>query len=176
MNKALLLNRNAREAYLYRFLSNVELGRGEQADEDIDRVILYYPDSFDAHLAILRTHILNGRNGSALLEANKTEPLAQSDEQKAEIYFWSAIVYEARKEVDDAVKYWQMLLDLPDDALAPEFREQAQQHLASISTSTPTKNPRSVTPTRTPTRTTTPTKTPTATKTPTPTRTPTPRP
>ena len=43
MNRAIALDRNQREAYLYRFLSNVELGNGEQADEDIDSVLLFYP-------------------------------------------------------------------------------------------------------------------------------------
>ncbi len=176
MNKVTVLDRNQREAYLYRFLSNVELGRGGQADEDIDRVILYYSDSFDANLGILRTHLLNGRNGSALLALDKTEALAETDEQKAQIYFWSAIVYETRKDWDNAVKYWQMLLALPEDALTAEFRTQAEQHLADIETSTPTQKPTTPTKTLTPTRTPTSTRTPTPTATPSRTRTPTPTP
>lgn len=170
MNKVIALNRTQREGYLYRFLSNVELGRGQQADEDIDRVILYYPDLFDARLAVLRTHLLNGRNGSAMLEVDKTKALATTDEQKAQSYFWAAIVYEARKDKKSAIEYWQLLLDLPDDVLTPEFREQAEQHLAELSPVTPTLTPRSTTPTRTPT----PNRSVTATVTRTPTRTPTP--
>ncbi len=174
MNKVIALNRNQREGYLYRFLSNVELSRGSAADEDIDRVILYYSDSFDANLGILRTHLLNGRNGSALLALNKTEALAETDEQKAQVYFWGAIVYETRKDWDNAVKYWQLLLDLPEEALTPAFRTQAQQHLADIETSTPTRKATTPTKTLTPTRTPSPTRTPTATAT--PSRTPTPKP
>jgi len=119
---------------------------------------------------------LNGRNGSALLALDKTEALAETDEQKAQIYFWSAIVYETRKDWDNAVKYWQMLLALPEDALTAEFRTQAEQHLADIETSTPTQKPTTPTKTLTPTRTPTSTRTPTPTATPSRTRTPTPTP
>src|SRR4030095_16319382 len=139
MNKVIVLNRNRREAYLYRFLSNVELGRGDAADEDIDTVLLYYAEDFDANLAILRLHLLQGRNGSALLALDKAEALAETDEQKAQVYFWSAIVYETRKDWEHAIEYWQMLLDLPEDSITPEFRAQAESHLAEIQPPTPTR-------------------------------------
>ena len=188
MNKVIALDRNRREPYLYRFLSNVELGRGEQADEDIDTVVLFFGDTFDIHLAILKTHMLQGRLGSALLEVDKTEALATTDEQKAQIYYWGATVYEKREEMEDAANYWQLLLDLPEDAMTAEIRAEAEEHLADITPATPTRTaiartptrtptptkPVTVTVTRTPTKTSTPTKTPT--KTPTPTRTPTPTP
>lgn len=182
LTRALALNQNQREAYLYRFLSNVELSQGAQADEDIDRVILYYSDSFDAQLAILRAHLLNGRNGSALLQLTKTEALAKTDEQKAQVYFWGAIMYESRRDFENAAKYWELLLALPEDVLTPEFRTQAEEHLSQLAT--PTRIPQSTTPTRTPipsltptpTRTKLVTMTPTPTRTRTPTRTPSPTP
>ena len=87
--------------------------QGDQAQEDIDSVLLFYPDAFDVHLGILRTHLLQGRNGSALLELDKTEALAETDEQKALVYFWGAIVYERRDDSDNAAEYWELLLDLP---------------------------------------------------------------
>src|SRR6185436_18569134 len=87
MNKIIVLDRNRREAYLYRFLSNVELGNGEQAEEDVDRVVLFYPNSFDVHLAIVRMQILLKHFGTALLELDKTEAMAETDEQKALVYY-----------------------------------------------------------------------------------------
>ncbi|MGE5643358.1 MAG: tetratricopeptide repeat protein [Byssovorax cruenta] len=181
MDKAIALNRNERESYLYRFLSNVELGHGDQADEDIDKVLLYYSDNFDANIAVLRLHLLQGRNGSALLQLGKAEALAETDEQKAQVYFWGAILYETRKDWVKAAEYWQKLLDLPEDALPAGFRDQAEQHLAEIQSKLPTPkvtNTPSRTPTRTPrpTDTRVPTHTSTATNTPRPTRTPTPTP
>ena len=181
MDKVIALNKNLREPYLYRFLANVEMGHGDQADEDIDSVLLYYSSNFDANIAVLRLHLLQGRYGSALLQINKAEALADTDEQKAQIYFWAAIVYEARKDWEQAAEYWQKLLDLPEDALPPGFREQAEQHLADLQDELATQTPRVTnTPSRTPTRTPrptdtrVPTQTYTATVTPRPTRTPTP--
>src|SRR6185503_3820603 len=121
MDKAIALDRNQREPYLYRFLANVELGNGDQAEEDIDSVLLFYPDSFDIHLGILRTQLLQGRNGSALLELDKTEALAETDEQRALVYFWGAMVYERRDDPDNAAEYWQLLLDLPEEAMTKEM-------------------------------------------------------
>ena len=54
-------------------------------------------DLFEVHLGILRTHLLQGRNGSALLELDRTEALAETDEQKALVYFWGAVVYESAR-------------------------------------------------------------------------------
>ncbi len=187
MNKVVVLDRNRREPYLYRFLANVELGRGEQAAEDVDRVVLFYPNSFDVHLAIIRMQILLKHFGTALLELDKTEAMAETDEQKALVYYWGAIVYEGREDMNKAAEYWQLLLDLPKDAMTSDMRDEAGQHLKDIGptatrtsvprtptrTPTPTK-PVTLTVTKTPTKTPTPTRTPTPSRTPTPTRTPTP--
>jgi len=113
MNKVLSLDRNRREAYLYRFLSYVELGNGDQADEDLDTVLRFYPDSFEVSLAVIRLHLIQGRNGSALLALDRTEVLAETDEQKALAYYWAGLVHEAREDFDEAAENWHLLLDLP---------------------------------------------------------------
>ena len=182
MNKVIARDRNQREPYLYRFLSNVELGNGEQADSDIRNVLLFYSDSFDVRLGIVRTNLLLNRNGNALLELDKTRSLAKTDEQKALFYYWGAKVYEARKELNKAAEYWGLLLDLPEDAMTAEMRTEAKERVAALVTPTATATPkqtqtqRSRTPTPTPTATKKPTATPTRTPTKTPTRTPTPTP
>lgn len=178
MNKILARDKNQREPYYYRFLSNIELGRGELAAEDVDTVLLWYKDSFEINLAVIRMQLLLEREGNALLAIDKVKPLAETDEQKALLYYWSAMVYEARSETDkaeieDAVEQWNLLLDLPEEAMTEELRLEAEQHLARLATPTPTKTVKPKTPTRTPTKTLTPGKTPTPTKTPTPSRTPT---
>jgi tetratricopeptide (TPR) repeat protein len=163
MNRVVAVDRNRREAVLYRFLSNVELGRGDTADEDIDRIIAFYPDLFDANLAILRLHLTQKRNGSALLSLERTEPLAKTDGEKALIYYWGAIVYERREEFPKAIQYWERLLNMPESAMTAEMRNVAQKQLLAIRTQTPPPSP---TITRTPTRTPTPSRTPTPTRTP----------
>jgi tetratricopeptide (TPR) repeat protein len=173
MTRVIQLERTRREAYLYRFLSNVELGRGAEADQDINSIITFYPDSFDANFAILRAHYMNARYGSAEQSVGKTEALAETDEQKAKTYYWAGLVFEKRKNPRKAAEYWQLLLALPEKAVTSEMLDTAQEHLATIYTPTPSPAP---TDTRRPTATkkVTPTRTPTAT--PTPSRTPTPTP
>jgi len=168
MDRVTALERTRREAYLYRFLSNVELGRGADADADLDEALNFYPDLFEANLALIRAHILNERYGSAEQAVEKTESLAETDEQKALIYYWAGIVFERREDLEQAAEYWELLLDLPEDSMTAEMRAEAEEKLLDISTPTPRVSPtntRPVTPTRTPTR----TRTPTATRTPTPT-------
>ncbi len=167
MNQVLSVDRNRREAYLYRFYSNVELGNGDAADTDIDRLLTYYPDLFEFNIALVRAHLLQGRDGSASQIIEKAVGLAETDEQKATAYFWAGTVYEEREELDKAADNWQLLLDLPEDATTTEQRDTAEEHLLDIRTSTPA-------PTSTRTRTPTVTKPVTVTRT--PTRTPTPSP
>lgn len=166
MDKVIAADRNRADAYLYRFLSNIELGNGEAADEDIDRIIQSYPASFEAMLAVMRLHLLQNRTGSALQYLERTEPLAQTNQQKALFYYWGAFIFEAREEINDAIDYWGLLLDLPEDSMTEEMRETAEEHMLDLRTPTPSRTP---TITRTPTVTRTPTITRTPTRTPTPT-------
>ncbi|MFT3890131.1 MAG: tetratricopeptide repeat protein [Anaerolineales bacterium] len=163
MDKALSLDRNRREANLYRFLSNVELGNADESDRDIDQVIANYSDRFDASLGIIRGHYMNERYGSAELTVSKTEALAKTDEQKALTYYWAALVYEKRNNPKKAVEYWKKLLELPEDAMTAEMRTEAEGRLAKLVTPTPTakQGSKTATPTRTPTPARTPSKTPT---------------
>jgi len=169
MNKVIALERTRHEAYLYRFLSNIELGNGPAADEDIDAIIAFYPDSFDANLGIVRAHFINERYGSAEQALGKTEALAETDKQRALIYYWSGMVYEKRENTEKAAEYWSLLLALPEDAMTADMRAEAEEHLLAIYTPTPTAKP-------TNTKKTTPTKPGSVTVTETPTRTPTPTP
>ena len=160
---ALQIDRGLREAYLYRFLSNIELGDGPAADADLDFALNAYPNLFEANLGLVRAHLLNDRKGSALVDLDLTLQLAQTDEQKALAYYWAATVHETRDEKVEAADYWKLLLDLPEEAMTAEMRQTAEEHLSDGSPAEP-----AVTPTRSPT----PERTPSPTQTPTPTRTP----
>jgi tetratricopeptide (TPR) repeat protein len=160
MDRVNALERTRREAYLYRFLSNVELGNGTAADDDLDEALDFYPDLFDANLALIRAHILNERYGSAEQAVDKTESLAETDEQKALIYYWAGIVFEKREDLEKAAEYWQLLLQLPEDVMTAEMRAEVEEKLAAIATPTPKVSPTSTKP-ATPTKNVTPTRTPT---------------
>jgi len=130
----------------------------------------FYPDRFEANLALIRAHVLNERYGSAEQAIDKTESLAQTDKQKALAYYWAAIVYDKRNNPKKAVESWQLLLALPKTAVTNDMLKQAQAYLSAHPT--PTSNA-----TATKTKPVTPTKKVTPTRTPTPTpKTPTPTP
>ena len=169
MDRVTSIERTRQDAYLYRFLSNVELGNGDSADADLDNVLKFYPDLFEANLAVLRTHLLQERYGSAEQAVGKTEPLAETDAQKALLYYWAGIVYEKRDNPGKASTYWQLLLDLPKDVVSEEVRATATDHLKSDVTPTSTSKSSSST---TPTTTKTPTPTKPGADTATPSRTP----
>ena len=161
LTESIKINPNRSEAYLYRFLSNVELGDGKAADIDRENVLNAYPELFEANLGLVRTHYLNERYGSASLAVEDMLPLASTDEEKALAYYWTAKTYAAREETAaDAAEYWELLLDLPEDAMTEEMRAEAEEGLVNNITATPSRTP-------------TITRTPTVTRTPTPTRTPT---
>lgn len=172
MDEALRADPNRREAILYRFLSNVELGNAAAANADLARVRSAYPDLFEANLGIVRAELLNGRAGNAFLALEKTLALAADDRQKALAYYWAAVVHEKREEPRKAAEYWALLLDLPEEAMTAAMRKEAQEKLAALRTPTPvSSSARTPTPSVTASPTRTPTSavsTPTATPTPTP--------
>jgi len=180
MDAVIAVDRRRPDAHLYRFLSNMELARGDAAEADLNIVLSSYPDSFDVNLAAVRVNLIQKHNGSALLALDKVKILAETNEQKALLYYWSAITYEARQELGKAADNWKLLLDLPAAAMTAEMRKVANEHLTNLrpSTSTLTAGKSTSTQTPTPTKpvTATPTKTAPPTRTPSPTRTPTPTP
>jgi len=155
-------NKNEPEARLFYGLTLVELERGQEAVFELDRALDYYPESFIAHLGMTRALYLDGKFGSAALEADAALLFAETDEQKAQVYYWRARSYDRQPaRLADAKRDWSSLLSLPENSMPAAWRREAQQRLAALTT--PSATP-------TVTRTGAPTKTPTRTPTPTPTK------
>jgi tetratricopeptide (TPR) repeat protein len=150
-------------ARMYRGLTYLELGVGPQAIYELRVAILTYPESFEAQIGLTRAYMLDKKFGNAFLQAEQAFPLAETDEQRAQIYYWRAKSQDAMGgQFAGAKRDWEALLALPAEAVPAAWRTEARQHLAALNTP-------SLTPTIT--------KTPTATSTPqpkTPTRTPKP--
>ncbi len=151
-------------ARMYRGLTYLELGMGPQAIYELRVAILTYPESFEAQIGLTRAYMLDKKFGNAFLQAEQAFPLAETDEQRAQIYYWRAKSQDAMGgQFAGAKRDWEALLALPAEAVPAAWRTEARQHLAALNTP-------SLTPTIT--------KTPTATSTPqpkTPTPTPTPK-
>lgn len=174
--------RGMKKYLLYRGLSLVELGRGEEAVDDLNTAVDDEPESFDARLGYARALYADKKFGSAFLQIEALRSLAETDEQKALELYWRAKIQEQRNEIKNAIKAWQDLLKLDEDAMTPEMREEAEQQLTRLlpptNTPKPSATPRRGASTPTPTPTSTqktgaaPTVSRTPSRTPTPTSTP----
>jgi len=170
--------KNNPEARMYRGLIYLEFGRGPDAIYELRVAVLSLPESFEAQIGLTRAYMLDKKYGNAYLQAEHAFPLAETDEQRAQVYYWRAKSQEKMGQLAQAKRDWEALLALPAEAVPAAWRTEARQRLAALAT------PTNVTPTvtRTPTMTRTPTVTstpkpgtPTPTRTRTPTRTPTPK-
>lgn len=161
LNKATTINRTGlRRFYVYRGLANLELGNADQAVRDLEVAVDVDDKSFAANLGLVRAFFLQEKFGSAFLKVETLKSLAKTDQQKAIMLYWRALVQEQRGETRDAIRNWNELLDLDEDLITVEMRQKAEERLKVLIPPTPT--PRvSATPSRTPTPARTPTRTPT---------------
>jgi tetratricopeptide (TPR) repeat protein len=160
LNRALSLDTSLRAAYLYRGLSLVELDEAEAAEQDLKRASQFYKEDFSYNLGLMRAYILQEHYGDAYLQGERVQAYAETDEEKALAYYWRALNFEYREELDNAADAWEALLELPKAAVTASMRKTAEDHLYDIRTPTPSATPKA---TKSPTprpRTPAPTKTP----------------
>ena len=69
--------------------------------------------------------------GNAYLQAEQAFPLAETDEQRAQVYYWRALSQEKMGQSRGAKRDWEALLALPTEAVPTAWRREAQQHLAA---------------------------------------------
>jgi len=136
--KALSLDPAQRKAYLYRGLSYLELNNIASADNDIRKAIEFFPISFTANLGLMRVSYEEGHYGDAFLHIGSTQALAQTDQQKALLLYWTGLIQEKRDDPADAITAWKSLLAMSPDAMTSQMHNDAKQHLDSLTTGTPT--------------------------------------
>ena len=177
LNRAVDLNPNGvRDYYVYRGLSHVELGNGEEAVDDLAIAVDEDDQSYEARLGYARANYLDEKFGTAFLQIEVTIDLAETEEENALAYYWLAKIQEGRGDIGEAIEAWNALLDYDEDAMTPDMREEAEARLKILIPPTRTPKGGASTPTRTPVPTTptsstltpsrTPTRTPTVTPTP----------
>jgi tetratricopeptide (TPR) repeat protein len=172
LSKAIDLDKSLATAYLYRGLIYLDLNQGQDAVNDLVQARRLDNKSFEASLALGRGLFETNRLNDARGQISSSLDLATSDEQRAQVYYYRALVLEALGNPPAARQDWQALIDLPAAAVPADWAAMARKQLAPTATATFTATP-TPTPSRTPTATSTPspTRTPTPTKTLTPTRT-----
>ncbi len=171
--RALEIDPQQAEVYLERGLLRLEREDGEAARADFEAALELDKQAFGAALGLGRAQLLLGYNGEAYMQFNRSEGLAKTDVEKAQLYYWRALSLEKLPEQDDrirsaAVRDWESLLALPPEIYPKAWVSEAQQHLAALYTPTMTPKPPTATatlkpasPTPTPTRKATATRAPT---------------
>lgn len=135
------LNRNGMKKYMiYRGLSHVELGNFQEAEGDLNIAVDDEPESFEARLGYAKALYGVNKFGSAFLQAESMRSLAETDKEKALELYWRAKIQEQRNDIRDAIKSWNDLLKLDESVMTPEMRQEAQQHLSTLSP--PTNTPK----------------------------------
>jgi tetratricopeptide (TPR) repeat protein len=175
-NQALAIDEELASVYLYRGLTHLALGDGQEAVNDLLEARRTIPGEYIVNFALGRALLDAGRAAEAKAYFNTGLDLAGTDTQQAAVYYWRALALESLGENPAAARDWLALLLLPGDALQEGWGAAAREHLDSLATPTST-----ATATPTATATVTATKTSPATKTATtrpttkPTASPTPR-
>ncbi len=162
------------EAFYLRGLVHLDAGDPESALDDFETANVLRRNVFEVNLGIGRAYHAMGSASRAYSHYNSMEFLAQSDEQKALLFFYRAMALQEMGEAALELQEWRALLLLPPQAIPPSILRAADQRLAILDPPSPTATlTASPSPTPTITPTATPTNTPTNTATPTPTNTPT---
>jgi tetratricopeptide (TPR) repeat protein len=177
MDKALALDKRLPEAYQYRGRLYLDMGEGQKAVNDLVEAVRFKPNDFEINLELGRALLLAERYTDAYRQLSSAENLAETDAQRAEVFYWRGQTLEAGSNPRAAEADYLALLALPSDEVPGEYIIFANAHLSAMKSPTPTASATStttLTPTSTPTRTLTPTLTSTPSRTPTSSTTPTP--
>jgi tetratricopeptide (TPR) repeat protein len=149
IDQAIKLNSRLPGIYIYRAQVYLAQGEGNEAVNEFmdakktesDKInsgktsTLWFPINLGLGEALL----LDERPTEAYGTLNYAAGLAESDSEKAAIFFWRAQAAEKLDKVKEAVKDWQALLDLPQDIAPEEWLTMAAQHLENLATPTATE-------------------------------------
>jgi tetratricopeptide (TPR) repeat protein len=157
------LDPNQVQSYLYLGQSYLALNDLDNASTNFKRALQFFPDSFNANIGLTETLYKGGTYGNSYLQAETSKSKASNNTELALAIYWRALSQEGRLSFGDAIADWKTLLSMPADAMTPEMRKTAEEHLKTIVTPTYTPKP-SLTPI--PSRTPRVSSTPDATSTP----------
>ncbi|GAB4485153.1 MAG: hypothetical protein Fur0016_09830 [Anaerolineales bacterium] len=176
LQQALRLDRTSSEAYYWlgEFYLKKSAADGladarreenlKQAVENFEKSVQYNAESFRNAEGLARAYLANGKWGNAYITVEKVKKFIANDVERGQYFYISATANQQLNAVGAAIRDWNALLALPEEAVPPERRAEAQEQLEVLKT--PTKAPPTATDTRTPlpTRTVTVTPTPRATR------------
>lgn len=149
-NAALELDENSFIALLYRGLTYLEVGEGQLAVNDLVLARNFDRESFEASLGLGQALFLAERIEDAISQFSGSESLADTDLQRARVYYWRAQAFNALGDRKAAVMDFQALIDLDSEDVSKDWIESAQEYII-LSTPTPTRTSTPIPNTDTPT-------------------------
>lgn len=176
LQQALRLDRTSSDAYYWMgelyLKKSAEEGLAEAqrqeyqtlAVENFEKSVQYNAESFRNAEGLARAYMAVGRWGQAYITVEKVKKSIKDDVEQGQYLYIAATANQKLNAVGQAIRDWNALLALPEEAVPAERRAEAQAQLDMLKT--PTKAPPTVTETRTPlpTGTITATLTPRATR------------
>lgn len=161
LQQALRLDRTNSEAYFW--LGELYLQKSGQEDltdakkeeyrklavENLDKSVQYNATSFRNVEGLSRAYMAIGKWGEAIIAMGKVEKLAANEIERGQFLYINAKAHQNMNFPAVAIRDWKALLALPEEAVLPERRAEAEQQLELLKT--PTKVPPTATDTRTPT-------------------------
>lgn len=160
LDQALSLDRTSSQGYYWRGETNLELGNIEEAIRDLRAALRYNQNFFDAGIALTRALYADEDYNNGYAELIKHEKLADTDEKRAIFLYYRAISLGKIGFPNESIRDWEALLELPEEAVSEEMREEARTSIDAFRTATPIPPTATITPTRTPTQTRMPSATP----------------
>jgi tetratricopeptide (TPR) repeat protein len=150
LDRALRLDENSFISLLYRGLIYLEVGEGQLAVNDLFMARNFDRQSFEASLGLARALHQTERLEDAVSQFTVSEELAETDAQRAAVYYWRARTFNALGEINSAVEDYLSLLDLPPEIVLKAWRKEGEKFILKL-TPTPTSTVTQLPPTNTPT-------------------------
>jgi tetratricopeptide (TPR) repeat protein len=144
LNLAIALDNNNSRAYYWRAEIHMAKKEYDQAVTDFKQAIHFDAASFNSGLGYAQALVAVGDNGgdiqnyrNAYIVLNNLEKFANTDKQRAQLYYNRAISLEKIDEMLGAYNDWHALVSLPQNAVDPNVRATAAARMEAIKTSTP---------------------------------------
>lgn len=139
LDEALALNKRYGDAYWTRGLVYLAMDDARKAVTDLSTASQLLSKSFEVNLDFGRALLRAERLTDAVRQLSGCMNLAETDAQRAAVYYWRATAFVAADNLFGAATDWEALLALPEDSMPAEWREEASQKLAAL-TPTPAES------------------------------------
>lgn len=161
LNLALRLDNTSSQAHYWRGETYMALEEYEKAREDFTQALRYNQNFYDAGIGSVRSYFALGDFNNGYAELLKFERLINTDTDRATFLYLRAVSLGNIGFPREALRDWEALLALPEEAVTDEMRAEAQAKIDELRKVTPPPATRIPTNTIAPTNTRMPTATPT---------------